>query len=406
MSAWPRRLRLFSVGALLVELSAVSWLLFLPYLLTAHGHLDFARHAIGRDFINLWTAGRLIFTPHLNDIFHPVLFLRWERALFDPRLAFHFWSYPPTALFLAVPLAPLPYIPALILWWAAGLAALVPAAVLTFDRQAQRMLLIAAPAVAVNIALGQNGALTASLLLCGLALFERRPRLAGALLGLLVFKPQLAVLLPVAVISARRWDVMLAAAASAGLVILLSLLAFGPEPWRGFFGPTLETQAKMLSSGRGPFQWMMASVFMAGRVLGASAPAAMALQIPFTLLGAVMAFFAYRRPWSAQEKGALLILATFLATPQSFNYDLVAAAAAALILVDRDRTLAGAMGGALLWALPVLLLATQVAHAPIGPPVILFAAFRLQRSLWVCEAAGRSSRAPRAASAAEAASNT
>jgi hypothetical protein len=44
---------------------------------------------------------------------------------------------------------------------------------------------------------------------------ERRPYLAGSLFGLMIFKPQLGLLLPVALIAGRQWRVFAAAAATA-----------------------------------------------------------------------------------------------------------------------------------------------------------------------------------------------
>jgi hypothetical protein len=373
--------RLARPDVLFWELSAISWLLFLPYLLTAHGHLDYARHAIGRDFVNYWTAGHLVFTPHRLDIFTPDLFLHWEHRLFDPLLPFHFWSYPPPALFLVAPLAFFPYIPGLIVWSLAGIATLVPATRLFFSCGADRWLLLAAPAVAVNIALGQNGAFTAALLLAGLALWDTKPRLSGMLLGLLIFKPQLAILLPIAVIAERRWDTMIAAGAVTVALLLLSTLAFGFEAWRGFLGPTLTTQGLMLSRGHGPFQWMMPSAFMAGRVAGLSSNWALLVQAPFTLLGTWLAWRAYRSRADALTKGAVLALATFLASPQMFNYDLIPAAAAGILLVRRDRTVWGLVLGVLVWALPVLLLVAEVVHVAIAPVILAVVALRLA---WTC----------------------
>jgi hypothetical protein len=375
---WERAVRrLLSSDVLFWELSAISWMLFLPYLMTAHGHLDWARHAIGRDFINYWTAGHLVWGPHRLDIFTPNLFLGWEHRLFDPKLPFHFWSYPPPALFLVAPLAAFPYIPALILWSLAGIIALVPAARVFFKSNRERWLLLAAPAVAVNIALGQNGAFTAALLLSGLALWDERPRWAGILLGLLIFKPQLAILLPIAVIAERRWSIMVAAGITGAAVLVLSTLVFGIDAWKGFFGPTLHTQTIMLSQGRGPFQWMMPSAFMAGRVGGLSANWAMALQAPFTALGVWITWRAYRGKADAQAKGVVLAMATFLASPQMFNYDLIPAAAAAIVLLRRDRSATGIGLAILIWALPVLLLAAEVVHIAAGPIILGIVAVRL-----------------------------
>ncbi len=286
--------RLLHIDGLLWELSAVSWFLLLPYVMTAHGHLDWTRHALGRDFVNYWTAGHLAFTPHRLDIFNPALFLNWEHRLFDPALPFHFWSYPPPALFLVAPLALFPYIPGLIAWSTVGIVALIPAARAFFPEGRDRWLLVAAPAAAINVGLGQNGAFTAALLIGGLALWRTRPCWSGVLLGLLIFKPQIAILLPVAVLAERRWGVMAVAAATAVGVLLLSTLAFGVDAWQGFFGPTLTMQQTMLSQGSGPFQWMMPSAFMAARVLGFRSDWAMAIQTPFTLVAIWLVWRAYR----------------------------------------------------------------------------------------------------------------
>ena len=183
------------------ELSLLGWAILASYFtLGRHGHLDWTHHAIGRDFINSWSAGHLILSHQVADIFRPPLFLAHERALFDPRLPFHFWSYPPTNLFLVWPLGFTSYMAGLALWSVAGLVALGVALrvwlreTAGFDGWTFALLLLT-PAAATNIGLGQNGAFSAALLIGGVALIDRRPVLAGALLGLLIFKPQIAVLL-------------------------------------------------------------------------------------------------------------------------------------------------------------------------------------------------------------------
>ena len=369
--------RLIHPDALLWELSAVAWLLLLPYILTAHGHLDWTRHALGRDIVNYWTAGHLVFTPHRLDIFSPDLFLTWEHRLFDPLLPFHFWSYPPPALFLVAPLAFLPYIPGLIVWTLAGIAALIPAARAYFRATPDQMLLVAAPAVAVNIGLGQNGAFTAALLLAGLALWRDRPWWSGVLLGLLIFKPQIAILLPVAVLAEKRWGTMAAAGLTAVAVLLLSTLAFGIDAWKGFLGPTLAMQQGMLSQGRGPFMWMMPSAFMAARVVGLRADWALAVQAPFSIFAVWLVWRAYRSDADNILKAAVLMTATFVASPQAFNYDLIPAAAGALVLWRRDDS-GFARGLCLaLWALPVFMIAAQAFHIIVAPLILTYAAWRL-----------------------------
>jgi len=239
--------------------------------------------------------------------------------------------------------------------------------------------LIAAPAVAVNIGLGQNGAFTGALMLAGLALWQDRPRWSGVLLGLLIFKPQIAILLPVAVIAEKRWGTMVAAGITAVAILLLSTLVFGIDAWKAFLGPTLTMQEAMLSQGRGPFMWMMPSAFMAARVLGVRSDWALAIQAPFSLFAVWLVWRAYRSDADSTLKAAILITATFVASPQAFNYDLIPAAAGALVLWRRDDS--GFARGLclLLWALPVFMIAAQAFHIVIAPLILAYTAWRLSQ---------------------------
>ncbi|MHB8285762.1 MAG: glycosyltransferase family 87 protein [Caulobacteraceae bacterium] len=376
--------RIIGPSAWLWELSLVSWLMLASYLLTAHGHLDWTGHALGRDFVNYWTAGHLVVEGRIADIFHPPLFLGHEHRLFDPRLPFHFWSYPPPALFLVAPLGLTSYFTGFGLWSLVGVVLLVPAVRLWVQESRAPgwavWLIVLAPAVSTNIALGQNGSYTAALMIGGLMLIDKRPRLAGLMFGLLIFKPQIGLLLPVAVLASRRWSVLAVAAATGVAVVVLSGLVFGLDAWRGFFGPTLFTQSLMLKQGHGPFGWMMPSAYMAARVLHLSWPVAMAVQAPFTLASIYIVW----RVWSRADvplymKAAIVMTATFVASPQGFNYDLIpASGAAALLLWRRDhRIWIGWPLAILAWALPVLMLALESVHAPVAPLILAALLLRL-----------------------------
>ena len=60
----------------------------------------------------------------------------------------------------------------------------------------------ALPAVFVNIGQGQNGFLTAALLGGALHWLNRKPWLAGVLIGCLAYQPQFGVLIPIALLPA------------------------------------------------------------------------------------------------------------------------------------------------------------------------------------------------------------
>jgi len=376
---WVWIWRIFGPMTWLWELSFIAWALLASYLLFAKGHLDWTHHALGRDFINYWTAGHLTLSGQVNDIFQPKLFLAHEHQLFDPRLPFHFWSYPPPALFLVAPLGLTSYFVGFALWSLGGVVALYFALRLWPEPGWARWMILLCPAVPTDIALGQNGAYTAALMIAGLMLMERRPKWAGVLFGLLIFKPQIGVLLPVTVVARRHWKVLAAAAITGVAVLLASALVFGPGAWRGFFGPTLTTQALMLRQGHGPFRWMMPSAYMAARVLKFSWPDSAMIQAPFTLLAIVAAWRVSVRPdVSAAWKAAVVMTATFVATPQAFNYDLIPVAAASLLLLRHDRRLWLSLPIVILaWTLPVTMLALQEIDAPIAPLVLTALLLRL-----------------------------
>jgi len=361
------------------ELSALAWLLLLPYILTAHGHLDWSGHALGRDFVNYWTAGQLTREGHALNVFAPATFLAEEHRLFDPSLPFHFWSYPPPALLMVSPLGLLPYIPALIAWSAVGLLLLALAARGFLKTPAEWILVVFSPAAAINIGLGQNGALSAAILIGGLAIWRSRPILAGLVLGLLIFKPQIALLLPVAVIAERSWRTLLGAMLSAAIVCSVSTLAFGLQAWTGFFGPTLRMQQIMLSQGSGPFQWMMPSTFMALRLLGAPAIVALTLQTPVSLWGGWLVWRGWRSKADLEAKAALLMAALFVVSPQAFNYDLIPTAAAALVLWRRDQDALSRGLVLATWALPVFMIAAQAFHLAAAPIILAGLTWRLYR---------------------------
>ena len=393
------------------EFSALGWLLLLPYIMSAHGHLDWSGHALGRDFVNYWSAGQMVREGHVAPIFDRDGFLAAEHRLFDPRLPFHFWSYPPVALFLVAPLGWLPYVPALIAWSVAGVVALVPTARRFLPDPREAVLLVACPATAIDIALGQNGALTAALLIGGLALWDTRPRTAGALLGLLIFKPQMALMLPVAVLTERRWNTMAVAVAVALGLLALSAPVFGLDAWRGYLSNSLVTQQLMLSQGTGPFQWMMPTVMMSARLLGLPFVIAMTLQAMFSVVAVCMVWSAWRGDADREAKAALLMAATFMASPQAFNYDLIPAACAALVLWRRDRSSVGQALALAVWGLPIVMITLQAVDGVgergyLVKPLMMLSPLALTGVAWRLYRLCRPSAAASASTAGETASNT
>jgi hypothetical protein len=175
--------------------------------------------------------------------------------------------------------------------------------------------------VLINAVGGQNGCWTAALLGGGLTLIERRPYVAGVLFGVMAYKPQLAILVPVALIAGRKWRTFFAAGVTAGVLVALSVALFGADVWAEYL--RLASALRHVILEEDGIVHRMVSVFVAVRPLGASVEIAYILQAIFALAacGAVAAVWFKDTP--AAMRNAVLLLGTCVATPYLQDYDLV-----------------------------------------------------------------------------------
>jgi hypothetical protein len=289
------------------------------------------------DFTNLWAGGVLAAAGKSALLFDHDAYSAWLRAYFNLPLADHEWSYPPSLLLLGVPLSCLPLYGSYLVWTGGTLALLWGA--LRWGRLplAACLMALASPGVLNNMAFGQNGALTAALLVGGMLLVERRPIVAGVLMGLLTMKPHLGILLPVCVIAAQNGRTLLAAALTALALIVVTALAFGWAVWPRFIS---ETEPLMRAILEAPwptgFQVNAVSLFMLARALGAALYLAYAVQVAATLAAAAIVWRAWRLPAvDPIARAALTICLGLLATPYAFSYDLVAYSVAVAALIAR-----------------------------------------------------------------------
>src|SRR5262249_48040094 len=148
------------------------------------------------------------------------------------------------------------------------------------------LLALAFPAVFINLGHGQNGFLTAALLAGSLILIDRRPLAAGALIGLLAYKPQFGVLIPLALVATPRWRTLAAAALTVLASCALATALFGPEVWVAFVDSTAFTKSVVLEAGGTGWEKIQ-SVFSAVRMWGGSVQTAYLVQAMLDVLVAV-----------------------------------------------------------------------------------------------------------------------
>jgi Glycosyltransferase family 87 len=293
------------------------------WIVLSDGLIDRNGKPIGTDFSNVYAAGHLAWQGRAADAYDPPLQHEAEKAVFGGRdVPFYGWHYPPFFLGIAFLVAALPYAWGLSAWLAASFAAYLAAIRAILPRRETLLIASAFPAVFVNTGHGQNGFLTTALLGGALHLLTRRPWLAGVLIGLLTYKPQFGVLIPIALIAGGHWRTIGAAALTAMTLLALSTLAFGTGIWHAFADSTTFTQAVVLEAGGTGWQKIQ-SIFSAVRMWGGSVPLAYAAQIALAVMLAATLAWLWRSDAAFELKAAALAVASLLATPYVLDYDLV-----------------------------------------------------------------------------------
>lgn len=349
----------------------------------------------GRDFAAFWTAARLTLGGHAAEVFDPAAFAEALRRATGEAVGFNPYPYPPHGLFLVLPAGLLPYLWAYAIWMI-GLAAGYLLAARRVTGATAAWVVLLAPATVVTVAMGQNGLLTASLMLGGFAALPRRPVLAGLLFGLLTFKPQLGLLIPLALAAAGHWRAFAAAAAATLVLLAASLALVGVAGWEAYVTEVLGTQGRFMAEGEGVFMQMVPSPFMAMRLLGFDAAAGYALQGILALVAATATFWAWRRQAAPPARLAVVLVGTFLVSPYVFNYDMTILSAA-VVLLAREGLRGGFAFGeravlAAAWLMPVAMMYLH-AIAPVAP-VVVVALFLLTIRRVLCSSESTQAAAP------------
>jgi alpha-1,2-mannosyltransferase len=288
---------------------------------------------------------------------------------------FYGWHYPPFFLAVAFLVAAVPYAYGLALWLVASFAAYLALLRAILPRPETLLIAAAFPAVFINTGHGQNGFLTAALFGAALHWLDRRPWLAGLLIGCLAYKPQFGVLIPIALLAGRRWSTIGAAIVTVAALVALSFAALGGGVWHAFADSMNFTQTIVLEQGSTGWEKIQ-SVFSAVRNWGGNLATAYAAQGALALLLAASLAWLWHSEAAFELKAAALAAGSLLATPYVLDYDLVVLAVAIVFLArhglkygfrDFEISLLAAV-----WLVPLLSRAIAGATGiPLGLMVLL-----------------------------------
>lgn len=219
--------------------------------------------------------------------------------------------------------------------------------------------------------------------------------------GLLAYKPQFGLLIPLVLIASGRWRVVFAAAATVALLALVVTLAFGTDVWIAFLASTRYTREVVLEQGDTGWHKIQ-SVFSWVRMWDGGIGLAYALQAAVTATVAAALVWLWRSPAAYPLKAGALIVGCLLATPYCLDYDLMLLAPAIAYLAADGMARGFARWQktvlAALWVVPLVARSVPEATAiPLAVPVMLLAfAMLLHRAINELDAAQASGVFPRA----------
>lgn len=288
--------------------------------MSAEQNITVSGKPIGADYITYWSAslmaerGELVNSYRLDAI-------AAVQKLAAPVTSVWGWFYPPTFALLLAPLTTDDYFLSWAIFSLVTMLVFMAAIWLVKPPKLFMPALLLAPAVFINLGNGQNASLTAGIAGIGLVHLEKRPQLAGIMLGLLTIKPQLAVPVFIFLLLQGQYAALTGMIISATALIAVSVARYGVDSWPAWAG-AIQLANTLNLEGHLPWQ-KMSSLFSCLRALGWPALAAQAAQ---AALAVTVIFAVWRRFQHTTEltlRHAAWIAASLTLSPHLFNYDML-----------------------------------------------------------------------------------
>ena len=354
----------------------------LPAVTPVNGVLNAAGKPVGLDFVLFYGAGSLARDGHAIAAYDGRAISEAESHAATIKVTGLAWPYPPGMLLVARAAASLPYLQAVALWVALGAICL---ALMVWRASGMAVLVLPlalCPAATYAGMLGQVSLFAAALAGAGFLLLPRRPGFAGALLGALTLKIQLAVLIPFCLLAARQYRALFAFLVAGAALQLLGVAYAGPAVIHAF----LANASNALGHVAGSTELLMRHPTVFSAVVLAGVPGvALPLQILASLATIAVVWEVWRRSDDLAARSLAWAAGLPLAVPYFFDYDLAVFVLPLAALAGRGRSTnigwiqAGAM--ALLWAMPpVIKPVTFALGVQLGP---LAAAALLAYAAWL-----------------------
>ncbi len=293
----------------------------------------------GGDFAQFWVSAKLIAQGLPDAPYLAAVLTEKVRALSaQPETVTRLLSplyYPPVYLFFLLPLGWLPYLPALLVYFAST-AALYLAGLWCLVRQRWIILfMLGFSAIWLNLVTGQNGLLTAGVFALALVALPHRPTLAGLLIGILCYKPHLGLLWPIVLLAGQHYRAFFFAIIAALGLTFASVLAFGIHTW---LASTFGAEVAVFALEHNPSLWVrMPSLYATLRLQLVGFDSAVMAHGALSLTVAGLVGWIWFRSSDFVLRGAALAVGALLATPFVYDYDYALLGVALVLLLARAQ---------------------------------------------------------------------
>ena len=366
------------IAAVFCGVVGLYHVIYLALLLSGGPVIGPIQNILFPDFLVFHAAVLAFLEGKLALVYNIDAFTQFQNAIYPDRFPWtvHFrpFFYPPTWLLMLLPFGLLAVGPA---YGAFMIATAAAATALEGRRDWWGWLaVVTSPAAAWVVLAGQNTFLSLALFYGGLRLLDRSPAIAGILLGLLSYKPQIWVLVPLALLAARQWRALAWTAGTVAVLSLASLGVFGLDFWLAFLDAAREAGSARVADEMFRRIFMhMTTLLAAARILGLPPGVSGAIQLAGAAVAVAAVWFAFRRHRSGEARTAVLMTATFLVSPYTLNYDLLLLMPAAVALFRRGIALGfyplERLLYLVLWLMPTGVMILNRLDLPIMPLVIL-----------------------------------
>jgi hypothetical protein len=314
---------LVAAGALVF----IAMIMIMAFILTANPDTP----ALSNDFRVFWGAGRLAVAGEPLAV-HDLARLGASHATgLDVDMP---WLYPPAFLVIVTPLGLMPFAWAYLAWALVSLA-LTAWAARSFVAGIGPIwvLMTFAPAYFPSLMMGQTSLFWLAALLAALAaLGQSRWVLAGVFIGLLTLKPQLGVMIPVALLAIGAWRTILAAGTTTALLLVLPTLLYGMDYWP-LLRVTLAEQSADIFAADIALKLMLSPMYLLANI-GVDLAVALNIQLGLMALTAIAVFALWRSDRVGFDvKAAGLLCAIILSGPYIWYYEGALMPAIALFLL-------------------------------------------------------------------------